>query len=239
MKESEARQETDFYGGRDPLDMPLYTYADAARYLDMPYSTVRYWSKGGSYSSRGKRGYFEPLIKAAGDGKLSLSFLNLVELDVLNSLRKVHEVSSDTVRVGLENAREELNTPRPLLSDHLHTFGRRLFTDQSGGLIELTNLAQAVLDGVLWQVLNRVQRNEANIPIKFYPDVDGAPVDKPVVINPKVSFGKPILSGSGIRTSMIALRLKSGETKEEVAEDYGIDVAEVTSAALYEHKRAA
>ena len=169
MQESGTRKETDFYGGRDPLDMPLYTYADAARYLDMPYSTVRYWSKGGSYSSRGKRGYFEPLIKAAGDGKLSLSFLNLVELDVLNSLRKVHEVSSDTVRVGLENAREELNTPRPLLSDHLHTFGRRLFTDQSGSLIELTNLAQAVLDGVLWQVLNRGAKERSEYPRQILP----------------------------------------------------------------------
>ena len=229
----------DIYGGRNPLDMPLYTYAEASRYLKIPISTVRAWSVGRYYTYAGEKRFAKSLIDISGDRKLPLSFHNLVELDVLNSLRNVHEVSSNTVRVGLENAREELGTQRPLLSDNLHIFGRRLFTDQSGKLIELTNLAQAALEGVLRQVLHKVQRNEDKLPMKFFPDVDSAPIDQPIMINPKVSFGKPVLTNSGIRTSMIALRLNSGETNQEIANDYGIDIDEVTSAALYEyeHKR--
>lgn len=235
----EAPARVDIYGGRDPLDMPLYSVAEASRYLHIAYSTVRYWSKGGTYSSKGKKGYFEPLIKASGQGRLSLSFLNLIELDVLQKLRKVHEVSSETVRVGLLNATEALGTARPLISESLYTFGRRLFTDNEGNLIELTNIEQAVLDGILQQVLERVQRNDAKVPVKFYPTVDDAPIDKPIVIDPEVSFGKPVLNGEGIRASMIIIRLNSGESVDAVARDYGIDVHLVTSAAMYAHKRAA
>lgn len=229
----------DIYGGKDPLAMPLYSIAEASRYLHIAHSTVRYWSKGGTYSSKNSKGYFEPLIEASGRGRLSLSFLNLVELDVLQKLRKVHKVSSETVRIGLLNAREELGTERPLLSESLYTFGRRLFTDDKGNLVDLTNIEQAVLEGILRQVLERVQRNDANIPIRFYPSVNDAPIDKPIVFDPKVSFGKPVLNGVGIRTSMIITRLTSGETVDDVARDYGIDVDLVTSAAMYAHKSAA
>ncbi len=235
----ETPTDIDIYGGRNPLDMPLYSVAEASRYLHIAHSTVRYWSKGGPYSSKGKKGYFEPLIKASGQGRLSLSFLNLVELDVLQKLRKVHKVSSETVRIGLLNAKKELGTERPLLSESLYTFGRHLFTDSEGNLIKLTNIEQAVLEGILRQVLERVQRDEAKIPIKFYPTVDNAPIDKPIVFDPEVSFGKPVLNGVGIRASMIIIRLTSGETVDDVARDYGIDVDLVTSAAMYAHKSAA
>ena len=42
-----------------------------------------------------------------------------------------------------------------------------------------------------------------------------------VVIDPLVSFGRPVLAGTGIPTAIIAERYKAGESIDELANDYG------------------
>jgi uncharacterized protein (DUF433 family) len=41
-----------------------------------------------------------------------------------------------------------------------------------------------------------------------------------IVIDPAISFGKPVMAGSGIPTAIVAERYKAGETIEELAKDY-------------------
>jgi uncharacterized protein (DUF433 family) len=47
-------------------------------------------------------------------------------------------------------------------------------------------------------------------------------VDQPrtVMIDPRIAFGRPVLSGTGIPTAVLADRYKAGESMGELASDY-------------------
>jgi uncharacterized protein (DUF433 family) len=64
---------------------------------------------------------------------------------------------------------------------------------------------------------------------------------KLVLIDPRISFGKPILVGVGVPTSVVADRFDAGETTAELADDYGCEEAEIQKAIQYEraHPKAA
>jgi uncharacterized protein (DUF433 family) len=50
------------------------------------------------------------------------------------------------------------------------------------------------------------------------------------VIDPYVSFGRPVLVGTGIATSVVAERYKAGESIEQLSTDYGRKRLEIEEA---------
>lgn len=70
------------------------------------------------------------------------------------------------------------------------------------------------------------------MPIKLYPFTREHKADEPktIVIDPYISFGRPVLAGTGIATTIIAQRYKAGESIEELAEDYGRSRSEIEEA---------
>jgi uncharacterized protein (DUF433 family) len=50
------------------------------------------------------------------------------------------------------------------------------------------------------------------------------------VIDPHISYGRPILVGTGIPTAVVAERYKAGESVDELAEDYGRSRNEIEEA---------
>lgn len=54
--------------------------------------------------------------------------------------------------------------------------------------------------------------------------------ERPVVINPQVSFGRPTAGETGIKTTFIASRFRAEETVGEIAEDYRTDPSLVVDA---------
>lgn len=225
----------DIYGGLDPLRMPLYTYAEASRYVNVPPTTVRYWAQGGPYTTKaGKRKRFEPVLSVTPDG--GLSFLNLVELHTLEALRSVHKVRVEDVRKALEYAKNELHIERLLLSDDLSTYKGEVFIKYYGDLLSLKRKDQFALRGILEFYLQRVERDEKFNPTKLFPVVENV-VDRrerPVEINPRVSFGRPTVSGTSIYTGTVASRFDNGEGIEELALDYDVAPDLIRGAILYE-----
>ena len=51
--------------------------------------------------------------------------------------------------------------------------------------------------------------------------VDDSEQPKNIVIDPFVSFGKAVITGTGVSTDIVAERFKAGESAEELAQDYG------------------
>ncbi len=51
-----------------------------------------------------------------------------------------------------------------------------------------------------------------------------------VVINPYVGFGRPVISGTGIPTVVIAERWKAGESFDSLMEDYGLEKEKIEEA---------
>lgn len=71
--------------------------------------------------------------------------------------------------------------------------------------------------------LRRIERNEHGLALRLYPFTRKRQLDEPrvVAIDPRISFGRPVLVGTGIRTAIVAERYKAGESIEELAKDYG------------------
>jgi uncharacterized protein (DUF433 family) len=221
----------DIYNGKNPLDMPLYTYADASRYLNVPASTLKAWVKG--RPGNGKQ--YEPLIEALGDDQLPLSFHNLVELHILSALQNHHGIRTANIRKALDNAKKYLNKPRILLNDELFTFGKEMFIHDLGEIVNLTKGTQIVLKDILKNYLKRVERDDSKIPIKLYPIIKGiSEIETPVSIDPRVSFGRPVVKGTGINTKVIADRVDAGELVKDIAEDYNLDEGVITQVLYYE-----
>lgn len=229
------------YGGRDPRQLPAYSVAEAARYLRIPAATLRSWVAGRTYPRQDGVGSFEPIIRAADAERRRLSFENLIEAHVLRALRTQHSVDLKSVRPALAYAEEVLGIERLLLNNEpLLTNGAELFLDRFGELINLTRAGQIAIREVLIQHLKRVERDDAAIPIRLYPFVGAGLPDstRSVVIDPRRSFGRPVLVGAGIRTQVIADRINAGETVGELADDYELTEEQIRDALVF-HQAAA
>lgn len=227
--EGSAQLKVDIYGGQDPAEMPIYTYAAAARYLGVPSSTVSWWVKGR------EAGGYEPVLRVAHHK--GLSFLDLVELDALKSLRRVHGVQLASIRQALHYAEKRLQIERLLLRSDLMTDGAEVFLDHLGEIVNLTRGGQLMLRAVLEMFLKRVERDERFRPSVLFPDfrgVDANPGYRPVSINPRVAFGRPTMTGTGVHTAVVAERINAGESVDELAEDYAVTPDLIVSAVSYE-----
>ncbi len=75
---------------------------------------------------------------------------------------------------------------------------------------------------IIGEALRRIDRDPEGIPIRLYPftrvSVDAAP--SIVVIDPRLSAGRPVISGTGLATQLIAERYKAGESICDLADDY-------------------
>lgn len=222
-----------FYAGHSPVDSPLYSFADAGRMIGVPPSTARWWVRG-----RKADGHEPVLLTRPSEQSRGLSFLDLLELYAVKQLRKVHGVRLQDVRRAVRFAESELGVAKVLLHRDLATFGDQVFLAHLGELVSLSGAGQLALRDVVEGYLRRVDREDTFGPVRFYPEFAGMehdPERRPVAISPFVAFGRPIVRGTGIKTSVIAARVDAGESVEEVAHDYGIAPHLVTSAIRYEY----
>jgi uncharacterized protein (DUF433 family) len=140
------------------------------------------------------------------------------------------------VRIALDYAESRLKIKRLLLSDELRTAAGSLFIERLGQLIDLGRSGQIVLLDLLKSHLQRIKRDIDSVPLRLFPVNTARGVDGPqiVTIDPSVSFGRPIISGKGVRTLTIVERLDANESRELIAADYGLEDFEIDEAILYE-----
>ena len=218
-------QKQNFYGGQDPREMLAYGISEVAHYLQIPPSTLRSWVKGRNYPTEAGPGFFEPLIalpEYATEGPPGLSFMNVIEAHVLDALRREHRIAMHKVREALTYVEQRFPSKHPLADQKFETDGIDLFVDRYGQLINLTQQGQLAMRSILRAYLSRLERDAAGVPIKLYLFTRTRSADEPKVIamDPYVSFGRPVLEGTGITTTIIAERYKAGESIEELARDY-------------------
>jgi uncharacterized protein (DUF433 family) len=232
MPQQNPREES----SRRASEAPAYTLAEAARYLKLPVATLRSWLFGRSYPTAEGSGRFQPLIRPACRRPPLLSFSNLIEAHVLRALRTDHGVSIKDLRSALHFAEKSLRVERLLLSRELCTERGRLFLDRYGELINLSASGQLAMRRLLDQHLKRVEWDDLAFPARLYPFLsseDLAP-RRPIVIDPKIAFGRPIVARKSVSTHVIADRIDAGETVDALAADYDLSPAEVEEAVLYE-----
>lgn len=224
------------YQGQDPRELPAYSVAEASRYVDVPAATLRSWFAGRTYPRVDGVGSFEPVLSPADRRTGRLSFRNVVEAHVLRALRTRHGIRLKTVREALKTAEGRLGIPDLLYRNKsLLVGGQGLFLEYYGELLQLDPSEQIAMRRMLEVFLSRVDWDDRDIPIRLYPFLMGADASRrSIVIDPEVSFGRPILADSGISTSALVQRINAGEKIDAVARDYDITPQDVETAILFE-----
>jgi len=207
-------------------EMPLYTAAEAARYLRLPASTVRAWSFGQGYRVKEGQRQFKAVISIADAKARRMSFLNLVELLVLAAIRKDHHVELKQVRRAIEFLRKKFPSAHPLADNQFQTNGIDLFVEKYGHLLNISQDGQIAMKEVIQQYLKLVERDASGVPFKLHlPRRADAPEPlAAVVIDPERGYGRPVLDGRGIRTEVVIERFEAGESIASLADDYGLSV---------------
>lgn len=224
----------------DPRLLPSYGAPEAAHYLRIPVTTLRAWAFGQKYKTSSGEGTFKPVIIIPDKKVRLLSFINLVEIHVLDAIRREHRIPLPKVRRALSFIERHFSIKNSLANVKFETDGIDLFIEKSG-LINITKDGQMAIRSLLKAHLKRIERDTKGIPVKLYPFTRKRDLEAPksVVIDPFVSFGRPILSGTGIATSIIVERFKAGEDPAEIADDYGRDSSDILEAIRCELEAAA
>lgn len=224
------------------FDKPAYPAREAAYILNLPLATVKAWSFGQTRRDDG-RVRFKAVIRAADERNKLLSFANLCELHVLAVTRRVHGVSLPKVRSSVEYLRSRLNVDRPLIDRQFKTNGIDLFVEHASKLLNVSRQGQEALRGEFELALARIERDNQGNPIKLFPysrtSDRTAMQPKSVVIDPRLSFGRPVLTESAVPTEVIYDRFLAGDSLEDMALDYNVDEKEIEEALRFEQRRAA
>lgn len=231
-----SAQSIDIYGGKDPRDLPAYTYTDAAKYLNLPLPTLRSWIKGRYYQTKHGRPFFKPVFHLPERGTPLLSFTNLVEAYVLSGLRRQHGIDLEKVRTSIRWLEKKFHSKHPLADYEFLTYGKDVFIEHLGELIDISRDGQLAMKTLLGEYLTRVEHDPSGRAARLYPflRLKGTEQPKSVVIDPYVSFGKPVITGTGLPTRVVAERYKAGDTVPVIARDYGRKTEEIDEAIRYE-----
>ena len=217
------------------FSVPLYSQAEAARYVDMPASTFRTWTQGYQRPA----GRSEPLITyihTRRSAEPSVPFIGLAEAVFLSALRKAG-VPLQQLRPALMLVRDRLGVSHALASRRLYLAGAQLLWEvsEAGDLDPDARRALIVLrDGqyVFREVVERYLRR-----IEYASDGYASRVELPgyevarVFADPEINFGLPFFRDTGTPMSAVLSRLRAGESVASVADDFSLPQDEVTEVA--------
>jgi uncharacterized protein (DUF433 family) len=225
----------------DPRELPAYSIAEASHYLLIPTATLRSWVLGRTYPTKKEVKLFKAIIRRPDPDQRSLSFINLVEAHVLDAIRREHEIPLPKVRLALEYLKRKFPSKHPLADHSFETDGISLFVEKFGQLINVSESGQIAITEWLRAYLKRIERDAKGVPICLYPFTRKRNFDEPraVVINARISYGRPVLAGTGIATAIIAERYKAGDSIADLADDYGRSSLDIEEAIRCELQREA
>jgi uncharacterized protein (DUF433 family) len=224
-------------GADDPRLLPAYTVPEAAHYLHMPKETLRSWVIGRFYPVAGQSKRSRPLIHLDDPEKKNLSFINLVEAHVLAAISRRHGVRLPKVRNALDFIRRRYQVEHPLINQGFQTDGLDLFVERYGELINASREGQRAMMEIIGVYLKRIEWDAKGLPIKLYPftrdtQAEPAPRADPrlVVMNPTISFGRPVIAGTGVPVSSIYERYKAGDSVADLAQDFRLEIGAIEEA---------
>jgi uncharacterized protein (DUF433 family) len=132
----------------------------------------------------------------------------------------------------MANVRHALKTlnssgdDHPLISKMILTDGVDLFVREYGEILNISQPNQRVMNQIIDAYLKRVEW-EQDSPIVLFPfpfnasDISDA--RKSVMIDPRISFGRLVVAGTGIPAEIITERFHAGESVDQLAKDYRLD----------------
>ncbi len=216
----------------DLTGIGLYTLKEAERLTGADAREVSRWLFGYTF----KDGSSPPLwtTQLAELGEKAIGFRDLLELRVVKAFRS-HNVPLRVIRAAIENAKAIFGMDYPFTANRFLTDGKSVFYEalHEHGESELTDLVKRQM------VFEHIVRPELYVGIEFAADGRARrwfplPKSNIVVLDPEISFGKPILADYGVRTDLVFKTYEVEKSKKMAASIFGIPVAAVDAAIRYE-----
>ncbi|MGH2652817.1 MAG: DUF433 domain-containing protein [Actinomycetota bacterium] len=220
----------------DPrFDQGLYTVREAARLARVPPNTLWNWVRGYAYPTSQGTGRAKPVLAPPReDGKPALAFVNLMEALALAGFRQTG-VSMQRVRKALEYAKRAMDEAHPLANQRILTDGRDLFweyqkrRDPEVHLVNMVKGGQKAFPEAVERYLREVEWGRDRYAVRWWPGAREAGAGD-IVVDPKRAFGAPVVARTGIKTEDVFDRFSAGEPMTELAEDYGLTLAQIEAA---------
>lgn len=216
----------------DPrLELPLYGLSEAALYLRVPIKTLEYWAFGKDRHS--------PLIRVAGKHPRTLSFMNLLECHMLAAMKSIYDLRLPKIRHAVAHLNKTSSFRHPLIEEALLTDRVDLLMRELDKLVNISRGGQYAIPEIVGVHLERVEYDKGIF--RFYPFVRERSAAEPklIVINPALGFGKPVVAGTGISTSVIASRFNARESVPDLAKEYGLEEKQIEEAIRWETRAVA
>lgn len=169
----------------------------------------------------------------------TLTFLDLVQLRVVKALRD-EEIALQRIRTAAEQAVILFSTSHPFASVRFKTDGRSLFAnlsqeDSPDVLVELQRPTRATVRAVLEDSLREISYATTGLADRWY--VAGPKGG--VVVDPRISFGKPVVENANVPTEVIRDQARATSDIHALASWFALEPRQIRNALHYEEQLAA
>lgn len=212
---------------------PRYPLPESALLAGTTAITLRRWVSGTKrMAGRSAQPALIHVDGGLGD-PVHLSFFNVVEGAFLAAYRRMN-VPMQRVRKALDYSKRRLAIDRPLLGEKFRVNGKDLFhqyVERSGEkrLINVSRSGQIEWPEAVAEYFRAIEYDRHG-PVLMWLLAER----RMVGINPRVSFGEPVIMRRGIATRVVFERFYAGEEPEEIAEDLSLSAAEISEAVRWE-----
>lgn len=201
---------------------PLYTRAEAARFLGVTEPTFSRWTKETSF------------VTAVNTtrGNACIPFVGLAEAYTLHAFRS-RGVPLQRIRPALERLGRELGLEHALASQRLYTDGAEVLFEYRGELgadlvgdLVVVRRQQPVFREVIADYLHQVvfeQGYAQRLPLVGFKGAE-------LFVDPRRGFGQPVFARGGARLRDALDLFRAGEPLELVAQEFGIPSQQLEAA---------
>ncbi len=217
------------------FDVPIYTVAEAARYVGMHPSTLSTWAKGYERRFPDRRPVqMGPVIDSMIDdyGRTMLPFVGLVEAAVVQAFRRT-ELPLQRIRAALAVLEHQGELEYALASQALMTDGADVLYDYARstgdgqlGLLTVVKSGQRVYTDLIADYLERITFGDDWATEMILPTTE----HKILRVRPNVSSSRPVFVRSGAPLDAVRDRVLAGEPVASVAEDFDTPTEDVQEA---------
>jgi uncharacterized protein (DUF433 family) len=214
------------------LETGIYTVPEASRLTGVTSWRIRRWLKG--YEFRVKHGrHRSPAVWNTQldpiDHSMALGFLDLLEVRCVDAFVSAG-VGWKTLRQVHAQARKLVKHMHPFCTNQFATDGHTIFMEErdkhgESTLWDMRDL-QRVFERIIRPFLKNVEFDGAKLPSRWWPRGKS----RLVALDPRRSFGQPIVFQEGIPTQVLARSVRANGSVAVVARWFDINSASVHEA---------
>ena len=215
----------------------MYSFAEAAHLANVSASTVKNWLFG--YTVKGRE--VPPMFPSSGNGAM-VSFLQMIEIMVAGRFRKsglVQRLSFRKIQSAYVNAQKGFGIEYPFAHMRLEAIGGHIVHFLKEGEPVSSHQAldapeQWTLPGLLRETIDQIEYDD-ELAARWFP----IGKEVPIVVDPRLSTGLPVIKGRGVTVQAIRKRFKAGLRIDFIARDLAMDRGLVETALQYSERVAA